>query len=68
MAAATQSSFQSNKLGGKQWQGDRDSGSINSSLKRGKPSTATSYKEHKFAKMGSGGSSGGKPGGDKRLC
>ena len=64
MAAATKSSFQFNKSGGKQWQGDRNSGSINNSLKRGKPSTATSYKEHNVAKMGSG----GKPGSDKRLC
>ena len=59
MAAATKSSFQPNKLGRSDW----DSGSSNSSLKRGKPSTATTYKEHNVTKMGSG----GKPGGDKRL-
>lgn len=63
MAAATKSSFQSSKSGSR---GDRDSGSSSSFLKRGKPATATSYKDHKVAKMSSGG--GGKPGGDKRLC
>ena len=64
MAAATKSSFQPNKLGRCDW----DSGSSNSSLKRGKPSTATTYKEHNVTKMGSGGVSGSKPGGEKRLC
>ena len=46
IAGATKSSFQSNKSSGR---GDRGSGSINSSLKRGEPSTETIYKEHKVA-------------------
>ena len=68
MAAAIKSSYQSNKSSGKHWQGKRDWGSINNYLKRGKPSTASSYKEQKIANMGSGGSSGNKPSTDKRLC
>ena len=76
MLAATKSSLQAGRSGSR---GDRDSGSYSgsyagysggsaSTLKRGKPATATSYKDHKVAEMGSGGVSGSKPGGEKRLC
>ena len=76
MLAATKSSLQAGRSGSR---GNRDSGSYSGSysgywgggasiLKRGKPATATNYKDHKVAKMGSGGVSGSKPGGEKRLC
>ena len=62
MLAATKSSLQAGRSGSR---GDRDSGSYSGSyagysggsasiLKRGKPATATNYKDHKVAKMGSG--------------
>ena len=68
MAAATKFRFQSSKSGTR---GDRDSSSSSSIPKRGKPTTASSYKYYinsgtnKVAKMSSG---GGKPRVDKRLC
>ena len=71
MLAATKCNLQTDMSGSR---GDRESsaysGSSAGTLKRGKPATATTYKDHKVAKMGSGGVMGGgnKPGEDKRLC
>ena len=64
MLAATKCNLQTSRSGSR---GNRESsgysgsysGSSAGTLKRGKPATATTYKDHKVVKMGSGGVMGG---------